>query len=252
MPCTVAASAASNSASNPAPPGGDARLNEILTPPGYCTTNVECRRMTMNDLDQEETERLEGTIAWLKQNSPDDWHRVALDFNWGEPLYLLDWIVRQPDCDIATAVTIFWKGEPECWLEEDGSVEHEAPNGFSDLNKALCVYIAERVAAKGYTRSQIAFHPDAFTKAYYVDLAAQSKELSKPNINVVPDLIRKRGGRKVELDEAFYRRFPEAFHCSAWIGELPDWTPQSKSLWDNYLKVEAAVGRKLPLWLRFG
>ena len=105
----------------------------------------------MDDLDKEEQRHLATNIAWLESSGPDDWHRIALDFNWGEPLYLLDWIVHQTECDLATALTIFWKGEPSGWLEEDGS-NPEKPNGFSYLNKKICAYIAHRIAAGGYTR----------------------------------------------------------------------------------------------------
>lgn len=62
---------------------------------------------TMDDLDDEERKRLAANIAWLERADPDDWHRVALDFNWSEPLALLDWIAGQAECDAATALTIF-------------------------------------------------------------------------------------------------------------------------------------------------
>ncbi|MEZ5985431.1 MAG: DUF4274 domain-containing protein [Hyphomonas sp.] len=202
----------------------------------------------MDDLDLDEKTRLDTTIAWLKNNGPDDWHRAALDFNWNAPLYLLDWIVRQPDCDIATALTIFWKGEPEFFLEEEGSKERK-PNGFSYLNRKICAGIAQRVATGAYTRSQIAFTPDTWTKKAFVDLAAAAKDLSNPNIHVVPDLIRKRRGRNVEADAAFYRRYPEDFHHSVLI-DLPGDTPRSLALMEKVARVEETVRRKLPFWLR--
>ena len=202
----------------------------------------------MDDLDLDEKECLEQAIAWLKDNGPDDWHRAALDFNWGEPLYLLDWIVRQPDCDIATALTVFWKGEPEFFLEEEGSNDHK-PNGFSYLNRKICAYIAQRVEAGGYTRSQIAFDPDTWTKQAYVELVAAVENLSKPNFRACPDLIRKRRGRNVEADMAFYQRYPEEFHHSVLI-DLPGDTPRSLALMERVSMVEAAIRRKLPSWLR--
>ncbi|MFT3940303.1 DUF4274 domain-containing protein [Rhodopseudomonas sp.] len=99
----------------------------------------------MDNLNDIEQEQLAAQIAWLEGHGPDDWHRVALDFNWSGPLYVLDWIVRQGECDIATALTIFWKGEPAYWIDD---AREEEPNGFSYLNRKICTYIANRTALK--------------------------------------------------------------------------------------------------------
>lgn len=202
----------------------------------------------MDDLNEEEHNHFTANIAWLESTNPDDWHRVALDFNWGEPLYLLDWIVQQADCDVATALTIFWKGEPGSWLEEKGS-KPDRPNGFSYLNKKICAYIAERIGAGGYTRSKIAFDPDAWTKKDYVDLAAEEKRLENPNFHVHPDLIRKRRGRRVVNDAKFYSRYPEDFHHSFDCDE-PDNAPWAIALMERIKMVEQATLRLLPSWLR--
>jgi len=205
-------------------------------------------RMAMHDLDEEEQGRLAATIAWLEKAGPDDWHRVALDFNWSEPLYLLDWIARQTDCDMATALTIFWKGEPTAWLKEEGS-GNKKPNGFSYLNQKICAYIADRIAAGGYTRSEIAFTPDTWTKKDYVDLVAQEKALAKPNFRAHPNLIHKRGGRKIVNDARFYARYPKEFHYS-FNCELPGDTPRSVALMERVKSIEQATLRLLPSWLR--
>ena len=198
-----------------------------------------------NDLDSDEKRQFDAKIAWLKKADPDEWHRVAMDFNWGEPLYLLDWIVRQPECDVATALTIFWQGEPTCWLDEDGASDEE-PNGFSYLNREICAYIAKRVGAGGYTRSKIDFAPDTFTKSQYVELAEAVTGFTKPNIPTHKDLIRRRSGRTVENDHRFYARYPQEFHYSTLI-DLPEPAP---GLMDGYKRVEEATRRLLPSWLR--
>jgi len=142
----------------------------------------------MDDLNEQERNRLAANIAWLESTDPDDWHRVALDFNWSEPLHLLDWIVQQVNCDAATALTIFWKGEPANWLQEEGS-KPERPNGFSYLNKKICAYIGSRIGTGGYTRSKIAYVPDAWTKKDYIDLAAEETRLENPNFRIHPILF---------------------------------------------------------------
>ncbi|MBL8656986.1 MAG: DUF4274 domain-containing protein [Altererythrobacter sp.] len=210
----------------------------------------------MFDLDEEEAQHFEENVAWLGANDPDDWHRVALDFNWSEPLYLLDWIVRQQNCDIATALTIFWKGEPEAWLEESESSADE-PNGFSYLNKVVCSYIADRVRAGGYQRSEIAFIPDTWTRKAYVDLVAAEQALVNPNIRTDPELVRSREGREVDLNADFYRRYPEEFHLSYYDEELSDAidrgafeTPRSIEVGKVVEAVEQAVHGCLPELLR--
>ncbi len=202
----------------------------------------------MDDLDDDERKSLAANIAWLERAGPDDWHRVALDFNWSEPLYLLDWIAGQAECDAATALTIFWTGQPTAWIEEDGA-NAEAPNGFSHLNRKLCASIANRIGAGGYVRSRIAFAPDTWTKKDFSDLAAAEKRLAAPSFRAHPDLIRKRRGRFVVNDASFYRRYPEDFHHSV-ACELPGDTPRSLALMARVRLVEQATLRLLPSWLR--
>jgi len=201
----------------------------------------------MDDLNEDERNHLAANIAWLESVNPDDWHRVALDFNWDSPLYLLDWIVRQEDCDAATALTLFWKGEPGSWIEDKGSTER--PNGFSYLNRKMCAYIANRIGAGGYTRSKIAYAPDTWTKKDYADLAAEEEQLESPNFRTHPDLIRKRRGRNVVNDAKFYSRYPEDFHHSFDCDEFDD-APWSIALMERVRIIEQATLRLLPSWLR--
>ncbi len=208
------------------------------------------------DLDSDEKKALEENIAWLASTSPDDWHRVALDFNWSEPLYVLDWIVRQDDCDLATALTVFWLGEPEAWMNEKRQND-EAPNGFSFLNAQICAYIANRVSGTGYARSEIAFAPDTWTKTKYLGLVAHEQSLDHPNFRAHPDLIRDRSGRAVDLSSDFYARYPERFHLSSYSEELDDGiergvyeTPQSIALMQRMNQVELETMQRLPGWLK--
>lgn len=202
----------------------------------------------MDDLSDEERDRLTANIAWLEHAGPDDWHRVALDFNWSEPLYLLDWIVRRAECDAATALTIFWKGEPTYWIAHESSLSQK-PNGFSYLNNQICAYIATRIDQGGYSRSKIAYAPDTWTKKDYVDLAAEEARLENPKFPVCPDLVSDRAGYPVVNDPDFYARYPSAFHHS-FACELPDETPEASALTSRVEQIEQATLRLLPSWLR--
>ncbi len=165
----------------------------------------------MDDLNEEDSKHLARQIAWLNSHGPDDWHRVALDFNWDGPLYVLDWIVRQEDCDMATALTIFWKGEPAYWIDDAQSSDEE-PNGFSYLNRKLCTYIAGRIGQRGYKRSKIGFAPDAWTKQSFDELVDMESALSQPRFRTHRDLLRRCRGRRVTNDPDFYSRYPAEFH----------------------------------------
>ncbi len=210
------------------------------------------------DEDEDETARFAANVAWLQSANPDDWHRVMLDFNWNEPLYVLDWIVRQADCDLATALTIFWNGQPAAWIDGEGA-DDEEPNGYSYLNAEICVYVAGRVQAGGYSRSQIAFMPNTWTKKDYVDLVESEKGCAKPRFRAHPDLIRDRDGRDVNLDGDFYRRYPSRFHLSHYDEQFSSdlengsfETDRSIATMKAVDDAEQATLRSLPEWLGGG
>jgi hypothetical protein len=48
----------------------------------------------------------------IKQMTPDDWHEVALKWNWDDGAGVLKWITAQRTCDRATAVYILCAGRP--------------------------------------------------------------------------------------------------------------------------------------------
>jgi hypothetical protein len=50
-------------------------------------------------------------IDWMSRKGPAEWHGVATAWNWDGGEEPLLWIVDQPACDRATALTIFWYGE---------------------------------------------------------------------------------------------------------------------------------------------
>jgi hypothetical protein len=87
-------------------------------------------------------------IAWMSTQPRSVWHEVATGYNWDlEPERDLGWIVRQPDCDLASALTVFLLGEPTDFMLRET---------FSDLpDYRLATYemldvIATRVLANDY------------------------------------------------------------------------------------------------------
>lgn len=97
-----------------------------------------------------------GYVQWLTEEAtPDDWHLAVLDWNWGfglEPLY---WIVRQPNCDKATALMAFFLTRPGQFLDDHGvraKVESYLLETFD-----LLAEIRNRFMGGFYTRSELSF-----------------------------------------------------------------------------------------------
>lgn len=209
--------------------------------------------MAMDD----EQIRIEHQIDWLKNASPDDWHRVALDFNWDERIDPLRWIVEQPECDKATALTIFWLGQPAYFLmevAEKGGAD-DAQNPVWDMLK----YIAQRINEKGYHRAQIAYDATPHANQDFRELAEYAGQLTHSPLKPHPDMKRSIRGRAVQNDPEFYRRYPEDFHHSVLI-ELPpvDWTtmivPEMKAARFEATALIAnllAIGFLIVYWIYF-
>lgn len=149
----------------------------------------------------------EREIAWLRAASPDDWHRVALDYNWDEGVETLYWIVQQPDCDRATALDIFWKGQPAWYLYlalKEGRDEADDPTW------TMLKYIAARIHARGYTRSKIAFDATPALRQDFAELSGYAEQLANPPLRPHRDMLRSARGREIVNDMDFYRRYPFA------------------------------------------
>jgi hypothetical protein len=165
-------------------------------------------------------------IPWLENASPDDWHRAVLDFNWDWEIDPLFWIARQPECDKATALTMFWLGQPAFYLIL--AVE----NGGSDANQDpvwdMLKFFARRINANGYVRSKIAYDVDDLTHQDFDELVEQASQLAHPPLKPHPDMRRTIRGRRVVNDVDFYRRYPKDFHGTVLI-ELPEQGPLDKA-----------------------
>ena len=92
---------------------------------------------------------------WLKRASPDERHMAACCWNWDYGLAPLIWIIRQPDCDIATALAVYFGCEPSYYLKFYGD-RSQVPSinleGFDFLTE-----LKDRIETGYYKRSKIAF-----------------------------------------------------------------------------------------------
>ena len=94
-------------------------------------------------------------IAWMSGKSPEHRHFIAMGLNWDFAEPALDWVVRQPNCDIATAVELFWLANPDellCYPTGDSVKFYEAW-AFDFVR-----YMVDREAAGGYRRRVISYN----------------------------------------------------------------------------------------------
>jgi hypothetical protein len=94
---------------------------------------------------------------WLRGADPDQRHMAALSWNWDYGLAPLLWISRREDCDLATAMCIFFGGCPESYLQFEGDRSLVAEK-YSDLmTYDMMMDIKGRIERGFYKRSAIHF-----------------------------------------------------------------------------------------------
>lgn len=135
------------------------------------------------------------TTSTLPANAPDEWHRLALYGNWD----FVDadaWrtIVTRPDCDRATALAIFWKLSPEYHVQ---FADRDAVPAINRDDYDLIALIRERWRNGAYTRSELAFDPDA--DAWPLDIAALRRQYGERVDTFLPASMRvKLTGRRLD------------------------------------------------------
>jgi hypothetical protein len=137
--------------------------------------------------------RSEMLMAWLETATPDQWHQVADGWNWGSGEDPLRWIVSQPDCDKATALLIFWRGEPGYyWSGARDKAGWKASGKFfpEDLYDMLTGIVA-RWRAGGFTRSEIDYLSEGGDES---DVGSSANH---PALAISPDMGRDLAGRVV-------------------------------------------------------
>ncbi|MFM5954117.1 MAG: DUF4274 domain-containing protein [Novosphingobium sp.] len=90
--------------------------------------------------------------------SPDQWHQAAQSWNFDNATHWLKWIVEQPQCDLGTALNIFWRTEPT-WNLSHLNPFRKQMHGVSIDAEALPIQIIilGRWVRNEFTRAEIAF-----------------------------------------------------------------------------------------------
>ena len=155
-------------------------------------------------------------IGWLAEATPEQWHSFALGFNWDDPLEPLFWIVRQDDCDMATALTVFWRSEPG-W---DFMKLAKGEKVYEREEAPLIEYIANRIWQKCYPRRKIAWDPEQGMRSDYEELKADVTAIADPPWRPHRDMIRPVHGREIVESFEDWNARPEAVRTGFWL-DLP-------------------------------
>lgn len=136
-------------------------------------------------------------MAWLKEASPDQWHQVASDWNWGSGEDALRWIIEQPKCDKATALLIFWRGEPSYyWTEATNRDGLKAAGALGDGGVYdMLVAIVARWKAGRFTRAELSYDPSQDVCASTSDV---TRSANHPALAITEEMIQPIMGREVE------------------------------------------------------
>jgi Domain of unknown function (DUF4274) len=92
---------------------------------------------------------------WLKQASPEERHMAACCWNWNFGLAPILWIIRQPDCDIATALKVYFACDPAYFLKFNGERNQVVSVNMESFD--LLIELKSRLELGYYKRSNIAF-----------------------------------------------------------------------------------------------
>jgi hypothetical protein len=136
---------------------------------------------------------------WLRRADPDQRHMAALTWNWDYGLAPLLWISRREDCDLATALYIFFGSGPEGYLRFEGD-RARAAEKYSDLmTYDMMMDIKGRIERGFYKRSAIHFE-----LSQHLEILSRYKPTPMQLAAVLPANLPTRGaGRRITRENGF-------------------------------------------------
>lgn len=147
---------------------------------------------------------------WLRRADPDERHMAALIWNWDYGLAPLLWISRREDCDLATALYIFFAGGPESYLQFAGD-RSLAAKKYSDLmTYDMMMDIKGRIERGFYRR--LAIH---FDLSPNLEILNRYKPTPLQLAAILPANIPKSGaGRRITRENKFAGLVMPAFQIN--------------------------------------
>ncbi|MGD1843012.1 MAG: DUF4274 domain-containing protein [Thermonemataceae bacterium] len=102
--------------------------------------------------------------------------KYAAYYNWDGGYSFLNWVIKHPKCELATALNIYWLGSPLYFAGK----EAEQVESYNLDNYKLLKTIEKRVLKKKYVSNQIAFDATA---------SLDKDELEKARKSIAPELF---------------------------------------------------------------
>jgi hypothetical protein len=136
---------------------------------------------------------------WLRCADPDQRHAAALTWNWDYGLAPLLWISRREDCDLATALHIFFGAEPAYYLKIGGERSLVVEGHGDVMTFDMMMDIKDRIERGFYTRSVI-----GFDLSQSFEILDRYKPTAEQLAAVIPaDLPRRKEGRRIAYENGF-------------------------------------------------
>lgn len=92
---------------------------------------------------------------WLRRAAPDELHQAVIGHNWSYSPAPLFYISRRRDCDLATALYIFYAADPRGMVKTD----FDPAWNTRHIDFSLTLGIRDRILSNFYKRAEIAFDP---------------------------------------------------------------------------------------------
>jgi hypothetical protein len=113
------------------------------------TSTIPVLYETYEDGSQGERAYVREIKAWLSSQPQDAWLMVLKNINWHWMDSLIDFMIDDPDCDIAIAAYIFWACDPAWHVANEGTLTEGA---------ARIARIAANVGRGFYRRNELALN----------------------------------------------------------------------------------------------
>lgn len=140
-------------------------------------------------------------LLWMERHGPYEWHHIAVNWNWDEDPLSLVWIIRQPNCDLATAAHIFQMCQSgDALVEGKREDAYFTKRGLFDLGDE----IIDRAWAGQYSSHLGLAHPP---NEYVAIFLTPWHERKLPK-EVPPCLCERLEGEIVEESPDFLEGFP--------------------------------------------
>ena len=112
----------------------------------------------MNKVDRAVYEALPPVelYALIASMSADELHEYVLAYNWDNGADAMLRVVERDDCDLGTALTVFWLADPTPLFDGEGQATGTESD---DTRYRLLRYIHDRILGSGYSRKQIRVDP---------------------------------------------------------------------------------------------